>query len=101
LRRRSIWETMEAVRWGKADASKKREREHSEEGFVPLKKKSSPIHKKTSHAAKREAGGEDLDKSAANTPEEISCEGNGKETVTAEVKASRLIPLSDDEFKDF
>ena len=44
-----------------------------------MKKKSSPIHKKTSHVVK----------------------GNGKETDMAEVKASRLIPLSDDEFKDF
>ncbi len=86
---------------GKSDASKKREREHSEEGFVPLKKKLSPIHKKASHVVKREDGGKDLDKSRANTLEETSSEGNGKEPVTAEVKASRLIPLSDDEFKDF
>lgn len=27
--------------------------------------------------------------------------GNGKKTATDDVKASRLIPLSDDEFKDF
>ena len=31
---------------GKKPMHQKREREHSEEGFVPLKKKSSPIHKR-------------------------------------------------------
>ena len=82
---------------GKADASKKRESEHSEEGFVLLNKKSSPIHKKASHVVKMGGRG----KASANTPEETSSDGNGKETVTAEAMASRLIPLSDDEFKDF
>ena len=56
-----------------------------EEAFVPQKKRSSTICKVASHAQH----------------EETSCEGNGKETVTAEAKASRFIPLSDDEFKDF
>ena len=82
---------------GNADASKKREREHSEERFVPLKKKSSPIHKKASPVVKMGGRGKD----SANTLEETSCEGNGKETVAASERLSRLIPTTDDEFKDF
>jgi len=56
-----------------------------EEAFVPQKKRSSTVCKVASHAQQ----------------EETSCEGNGKKTATEDVKASRLIPLSDDEFKDF
>ena len=62
-----------------------------------MKKKSSPIHKKAAPVVKMGGRGKD----SANTLEETSCEGNGKETVMAEVKASRLIPMTDDEFKDF
>ena len=56
-----------------------------EEAFVPQKKRSSTVCKVASNAQQ----------------EETSCEGNGKKTATEDVKASRLIPLSDDEFKDF
>ncbi len=56
-----------------------------EEAFVPQKKRSSTVCKVASHAQQ----------------EETSCEGNGKKTATDDVRASRLIPLSDDEFKDF
>ena len=56
-----------------------------EEAFVPQKKRSSTICKVASNAQR----------------EETSREGNGKKTATEDVKASRLIPLSDDEFKDF
>jgi len=56
-----------------------------EEAFVPQKKRSSTVCKVASNAQQ----------------EETSCERNGKKTATEDVKASRLIPLSDDEFKDF
>jgi len=56
-----------------------------EEAFVPQKKRSSTIGKGASHAQR----------------EEDSSEGSGKKTATEDDRASRLISLSDDEFKDF
>jgi methyl-accepting chemotaxis protein len=56
-----------------------------EEAFVPQKKRESTTRKAASNAQQKET----------------SCEGNEKETATDDVKASRLIPLADDEFKDF
>ncbi|MBI2472916.1 MAG: nitrate- and nitrite sensing domain-containing protein [Planctomycetes bacterium] len=69
----------------KSAVSEKRMSEHAKE-LVPQKKRSSPVQRVAPDEVNQE---------------EPLREGNGKKHVSADVNSGRLIPLTDDEFKDF
>ena len=88
---------------GKSAAAKKGAHGYAEakETAAPLRNRPSIAHKRTNGGVKRVARGRDAVESVTSEAEETFCEGNGKKTVAAGERSSRLIPLTDDEFKDF
>lgn len=69
--------------------------------FAPSYKNTPFIHRGTSCAARKKTRGGDSDASLPDTLEDTSSEGNGKTAVSASAGHDRLIPISNDEFKDF
>ncbi len=88
---------------GKSAAAKKGAHGYAEakETAAPLRNRPSIAHKRTNGGVKRVARGRDAVESVTGEAEETFCEGNGKKTVAAGERSSRLIPLTDEEFKDF
>jgi len=69
--------------------------------FTPQHRKVLPIHQKTAGGVKGKTRNMDSDVSVCDELVDISSEGHEKEPVSAGVRSERLIPMSNDAFKDF
>lgn len=69
--------------------------------FAPLHKKTLSTHKKVASDYTRRSSGVEYDKPLRDSMDDTAGVGNGKRNTASVGKADRLIPMSDDEFKDF
>lgn len=81
--------------------AEKRMAEESEEYFMPHKKKSSPIKKEITGRAGRRTSDAGSRGAGANREEDVSGDGKIKKAGRLSGKYEEVIPMSNDDFKDF